>query len=472
MRSTTGRSGALPRASEGTDALRRLRLLAQHSRDVLCEVHNGVITYVSENAVAVSGREPAEFVGRSFIDVVHPDDRPGLARYFAAGWSGPIGATFRIFDASGDWSWREARGGRLVDEFGNYNSVIVLRDISERFEFEERLKAGELRSQALLAAIPDLMFRVARDGSYIEYKADRVEDLYVSPDRMVGSNIIALLPPEVGKPAYEMIQRALDSGGVHTLQYSLVKHGDLLDYEARFVASGKDEVVVICRDVSLRNRAEEALQETREQAAILSERARIAQELHDNVAQFFFGIGIAAKDALERKPLTPTALRRQLKRIRALSAQGGREIRHAIDALAPDLSDGLDAGIERLLDRFRESTGMTAAYTTALPESIPDSVVRAFYAGVREALNNVVKHSGATAVLIRARVTDAAASLEVEDNGSGTAASIAAAPRGFGLQSLRRRFRSANGRVEIRDAAPRGVIVRFVLPYAAAEKVA
>lgn len=458
---------------EGIDAVRRLRLLAEHSRDVLCEVHNGVITYISENATAISGRGPDEFVGQKFTDVVHPDDRPALARYFAAGWTGPIAATFRILDAAGDWSWREARGGRIVDESGDYSSVLVLRDISERMTLGQELRQGEQRSRAMIAAIPDLVFRMSRDGSCIDYKADRAEDLYVPREALIGGNIRTFLPPDVGLPAPEMIHRTLDIGGVHTMYYSLVKGGQLLDYKARFAASGDDEVVVICRDVTKRNCAEDALRDTREQAAVLRERARIAQELHDNVAQFFFGIGIAAKDAIERKSLTPATLRRRLKRIRALSVQGGREIRNAIEALAPpNLTDKLDAAIERLLERVRESTGMTASYANNLPGSVPEIISRELYAAAREALNNVVKHASATTISLRITATEGTASLEVRDDGSGSAAAVANASSGFGLQSLRQRFRSHHGRIDFEDASPRGLIVRFVLPCAVADRAA
>ena len=183
---------------------------------------------------------------------------------------------------------------------------------------------------------------------------------------------------------------------------------------------------------------------------------------------------MAAKGALERKPPTPAMLRRNLTRIRALSTQGGREIRNAIDALSsPDLTGGLDASLQLLIKRVTESSAVKATYVNELTEPVTECTANELYAGAREALYNVIKHSGAATVAVRvAPATGGGVSLEVRDDGSGRAASIGRASSGIGLKNLIRRFRSNNGDIEVEDAIPRGLIVRFVLHRSAEESAA
>ena len=86
----------------------RPSLLTAHARDVLCKVREGVVTYVSPNAMAVSGLTPEDLVGRRMSEVVHPDDLPTLETFLTPGWTGEIDATFRIMTSDGGWQTRDA----------------------------------------------------------------------------------------------------------------------------------------------------------------------------------------------------------------------------------------------------------------------------------------------------------------------------------------------------------------------------
>jgi PAS domain S-box-containing protein len=76
-------------------AEQRLELLANYSRDVLCETREGVITYVTPNTANVTGLTPEALVGRRIKDVVHPDDWEALSPFMTPGRTGEIEATSR-----------------------------------------------------------------------------------------------------------------------------------------------------------------------------------------------------------------------------------------------------------------------------------------------------------------------------------------------------------------------------------------
>jgi PAS domain S-box-containing protein len=140
----------------------------------------------------------------------------------------------------------------LLDEV-----VSAARLAIEKDRGLQALRRSETRSRALLDAIPDLMFRIARDGTYLEAKGRR-ESLVRSTEEIVGSNVREILPPDVAS----QFVRALAvpaARGVQTVEYRLTIDGEARDFEGRFVPSGDDEVVVIVRDFTDRTRLETEL---------------------------------------------------------------------------------------------------------------------------------------------------------------------------------------------------------------------
>jgi len=123
----------------------------------------------------------------------------------------------------------------------------------------ESLAQTEAKNRAMLDAIPDLIFRISRDGVYLDYKAAIVGEFYIQEEGVIGRNIRDLMPPEFAKLALHYIHKALDSGDIQIFEYQLPASQDIRDYEARLVVSGKDEVLVVIRDVTRRKRMEEEL---------------------------------------------------------------------------------------------------------------------------------------------------------------------------------------------------------------------
>jgi two-component sensor histidine kinase len=76
---------------------------------------------------------------------------------------------------------------------------------------------------------------------------------------MLGKNVADVLPAEVAQQRIHAIQQVLQTGGVQIYEYQLEVDGGKRDYEARVVASGEDEALVIIRDVTRRKRTEAAV---------------------------------------------------------------------------------------------------------------------------------------------------------------------------------------------------------------------
>jgi PAS domain S-box-containing protein len=138
--------------------------------------------------------------------------------------------------------------------------VAAARIALEKDRTLRALRASEQRSRALLDAIPDNMFRLTRDGTYLDFSLKDPRHVAVPTNRIVGGNIRNVLPPEITELLLDAIARALDTGEIQTIEYRMQRPIGLRDSEARVVRSGEDEVVVIVRDITERKQAEAELE--------------------------------------------------------------------------------------------------------------------------------------------------------------------------------------------------------------------
>ena len=130
-------------------------------------------------------------------------------------------------------------------------------------ENERRLAAlaeSEARHRALLDAIPDLIFRMNGAGTYLDVSGNEA-DLVAPAEELIGAHIFDVLPQEAAEQIMRCTEAVLDRGvGVEAVEYQL-RIGPLNRYfEGRVVPSGKDEVLLIVRDISERKRNEAQLE--------------------------------------------------------------------------------------------------------------------------------------------------------------------------------------------------------------------
>jgi PAS domain S-box-containing protein len=133
----------------------------------------------------------------------------------------------------------------------------------------EAVQRMEVRNRALLDAIPDLMFRVSRDGMTLDVRAESSAALLLPVEEQIGRNAREILPPEVADAVLGCIERALDTGAMSSVEYELEIEGELRVFESRMVPSGPNEVVTIVRDFTEQRRAELAQRRLADEQAAL-----------------------------------------------------------------------------------------------------------------------------------------------------------------------------------------------------------
>lgn len=148
-----------------------------------------------------------------------------------------------------------------------------------RPEVEPAWHAHEDRRAALLRALPDLLFRVSREGVYLDYHAASPELLLVSPERFLGRTVTQVMPPEIARQTMEAIARALETNEMQRFEYALEIGDEVRWFEARIVAGGVDEALAIVREVTELRRTVHALQESEERFRLAIEESPLGMVL-------------------------------------------------------------------------------------------------------------------------------------------------------------------------------------------------
>ncbi|HXL43215.1 MAG TPA: PAS domain-containing protein [Gaiellaceae bacterium] len=319
------------------------------------------------------------------------------------------------------------------------------------------VRQSESRYRALLNAIPDLMFRMSRDGTYLDFKGDR-DDLAVPPEELIGSNARDILPADVAEGLLEGIAHALDTGEVATGEYELTLNDVQRTFEARIVRDG-DEAVLIVRDISERKRQEDELRGSRVRLLRAGDEARrrLERNLHDGAQQRLVSLSLALRLAHARLRDAPEEAERLLAGASEELAQALEELRELARGIHPAvLSErGLSAALEALAGRAPVPVGVTVP-----PDRFPPAVEAAAYYVISEALANVAKYAEASAVEIRVTRQNGRAVVEVADDGVGGADPT----RGSGLSGLVDRVEALDGVLKVDSAPGAGTRIRAEIP--------
>jgi signal transduction histidine kinase len=199
------------------------------------------------------------------------------------------------------------------------------------------------------------------------------------------------------------------------------------------------------------------------------ERREISRELHDAIGQALtavkLDIGIALRgDVSERT-------RAALDEAKDITESTLQSVRDLSQLLHPSTLDdfGLPETLRTYLKRFAERTGIRAQLVAALPDRLPPDIEASLYRIIQEAMNNIARHSGASACAVMINTVGQELRLVVEDNGCGLKASQG---HGLGLIAMRERAQAQAGSFAIDSVPSGGTCVVVTMKVAARDSVA
>ena len=207
-------------------------------------------------------------------------------------------------------------------------------------------------------------------------------------------------------------------------------------------------------------------EQAEQQHALAQERARIARDLHDDLGSSLTEISLLATTS----PGLELPADESSERLGVIAGKS-RSIIHALDEIvwAVDPQRDTLASAARYLASYVEEylAGLNVACRVQIPNAFPEEVVSGevrhdLFLAVKEALNNAVRHGGATEVGFSVRLFEEGIQISIKDNGSGFDPTIRT--QGHGLANLRSRLEKLGGRCEIASAPGAGTTVSFQLP--------
>jgi ligand-binding sensor domain-containing protein/signal transduction histidine kinase len=207
------------------------------------------------------------------------------------------------------------------------------------------------------------------------------------------------------------------------------------------------------------------------QRAVERERTRIAKDIHDDLGASLTRINLLSQSA-RREMADPPQTAKNLDQICVTARQLTRAMDEIVWAVDPqhDTLDSLATYLGKLIHELMSDSGIRCRLDFPMqlpPWAVTAEVRHNLFLAFKEALHNVLKHSGASEVRIRFTLEAGGLVINITDNGRGfdpAAAGAAARPRRNGLVNMRQRLDEIGGRCEITGEPGGGTRVTFVLP--------
>jgi len=210
------------------------------------------------------------------------------------------------------------------------------------------------------------------------------------------------------------------------------------------------------------------LYERSRELSILSERNRLALELHDVVSQKLFSLNLAAEAAATLLDRGPNEARPQLERVRDLAREALAELRSLIFGLRPaELErDGLEGVLRKEADMLQRVHGVAVSVDVdGEPLVVEPGSAGEILRIVEEALHNAMRHANAHTVTVRLRGADHTLHIEVADDGIGfDPTDPELRSRHLGLTSMEERAHELGGTLTFSAPRGTGTVVALEVP--------
>jgi PAS domain S-box-containing protein len=439
---------------------------------------DGVVDFLNQRWLDYTGLSLEQYVGEP-TGPIHPEDIPRVIEQWIADMAvgKPYETEMRLRRADGVYRWFLVRTEPLRDEWGNIVKWFgSSADIQDRKRAEEALR----ESQADLAEAQ----RVAQIGSWsFDLLTNRVkwsDELYrvfgIGKSDFPGTyaSFLSWIHADDRQLVSEANQLARTRGISFNIEYRiLLPNGELktireIGYASKDPADNVVRIFGTAQDITERKLAENALRGTEQRLnQLLEDRERISRDLHDNIIQMIYAIGLGLEESqrlLEKDAKAASSnLSNAIKELNAVI----RDVRSYITWSEPEISHGrhLKSAIERLA-RTMEGT-RRLHFRLEVDQEAADQLTSEKSADVlhiaREAMSNSLRHSQARDGIVVLEARDGKIHLAVADAGVGFDTTDTGR-YGQGLRNIATRARNLGARLEIISKPGQGVRIALEIP--------
>lgn len=457
-------ANAALRASE-----ERYRGLFENANDIVFTADlKGSFTSINRAGEEITGYRRDELSGMSFGRLFAPEYvelvRQMLDRKLRSGGKTTYEAEIitkdgrRVtLDVSTRLAYQEGRPGGVQG---------IARDITER-------KRAERVFRDLLEAAPDGMVVIDKERKMVLLNAQTEKLFGYRREELLGKDLNVLVPERFRERHAAHCAQFLTEGQLRPMGTGLVLSGlrkDGSEFPAEISLSPLETaegtvVLSAIRDITVRKRAEEALQRMNE--ALEEQTRRIAHALHDESGQLLAAVHIALQ---EMAGDLPSSARKPLQNVRRMLDQIEEQIREFSHELRPPVLEdlGFARALEFLGQRVSRRTRISVTVKCGKDERFPPPVETALYRIIQETLTNVTRHAKASKVNIQIQRDAKMIRGSVKDDGIGFDVSAVLARKGrrsgLGLTGIRTRLEALGGNCTIRSSRGHGTEILFTIP--------
>ena len=307
------------------------------------------------------------------------------------------------------------------------------------------------------------------------------EKIFGRPSAQALGQPLSLLMPERFRAGHDAHMERFAATGVTsrrmgdgTVIYGQRANGEEFPMDAsisQLASADGGLLTVILRDVTERVRAqqERSAFATAANAIREEEKAQVARELQDELAQSLTALKMDANWVRDNLGADPQEAQRRLSEMLVLLDGAVASTRRIAADLRPLLLDdlGLGAAVEWLAGTFTQRHGVPCRLAVDAELELQEPYATGVFRIVQESLQNVAKHAGASVASVEIEHTGGEIVLAVRDDGRGFDPAAPRRPGSLGLMGLRERAQLLNGTIAIRSAPGAGTQVEVRIPLPA-----
>jgi PAS domain S-box-containing protein len=125
-------------------------------------------------------------------------------------------------------------------------------DVSEQRQAERALEENEERMRAILNSIPDMIFEISSNGTFLDFMASAELTPVMPPEQFIGRNVKEIFPPAIAEQTMFALERALATDQINAFEYGLPPMEETQFFEARISAITPKSAIMMVRDISQR----------------------------------------------------------------------------------------------------------------------------------------------------------------------------------------------------------------------------
>lgn len=270
----------------------KYRLISENAYDLICIINQDLkFEYANEQPFFnILGYKIEEIIGRSVINIIHPEDKNLAYNALFQGLKTGEGAIeLKIQQKSGTWIWIEVKGKTFVDADGRIKGIIIGRDITERKSAEEKVRRSEKRFRHLFKSSPFTIWIVNSKGVIIDCNPtmNKLLSKY-NKDDIVGKHFVDVLSmferPEYFVPFFkEKFDNFINGEKIEPVEFQITRSDGKslwLTLQSSKITLGEEILIqVIIQDVTEKKQAEEDLKTlNKELEQIIHERTKKLRE--------------------------------------------------------------------------------------------------------------------------------------------------------------------------------------------------